>query len=42
MLEIKRIRENMAEVKAGLAKRGINPDLDALLALDDKRRGLLS
>ncbi len=42
MLEIKRIRENMAEVKAGLAKRGIDPDLNALLALDDKRRELLA
>lgn len=42
MLEIRRIRENMAEVKAGLAKRGINPDLDKVVALDDKRRDLLA
>lgn len=42
MLEIRRIRENMAEVKAGLAKRGIEPDLEAVIALDDKRRELLA
>jgi len=42
MLEIRRIRENMAEVKAGLKKRGIEPDLEGVIALDDKRRDLLA
>lgn len=41
MLDIKRIRHNTEEVKEGLAKRGGDYDIDGLLALDEKRRGIL-
>ena len=38
MLDIKFIRENKDIVIAGAKKKRINVDIDALLALDDKRR----
>lgn len=41
MLDIKFIRENLDLVKAGAKKKLIEIDLDALIALDDKRRVLL-
>lgn len=41
MLDIKLIRENLDIVKAGAAKKHVTIDLDALIALDDKRRALL-
>ncbi len=41
MLDIKRIRRNTEEVKEGLAKRGGDYDIDGLLELDEKRRGIL-
>lgn len=41
MLDIKRIRENTAEVQAGLNKRGPGYDLAPLLALDEKRRSII-
>ena len=34
MLDIRRIRQNPEEVKAGLARRHANADIDALLAKD--------
>ncbi|MDO8522279.1 MAG: serine--tRNA ligase [bacterium] len=40
MLDIKFIRENKDIVIAGAKKKHINVDIDALLALDDKRRTL--
>jgi len=42
MLDIKYLRENLAEVKKALDKKHTRFDLDGLLKLDDKRRGLLS
>jgi len=41
MLDIKYIRENLAEVKKALDKKHTRFDLDGLLKLDEKRRGLL-
>lgn len=41
MLDIKRIRDNKVEVQAGLDKRG-NYDLNPVLALDEKRRKMLT
>lgn len=40
MLDIKFIRENLDLVKAGAQKKRIEVDLDALIALDEKRREL--
>ncbi|MBI4086528.1 serine--tRNA ligase [Candidatus Kaiserbacteria bacterium] len=40
MLDIKFIRENLELVKAGAIKKHIEVDLDALMALDEKRREL--
>lgn len=42
MLDIKFIRENLDLVKAGARKKHMQVDLDALIALDDKRRSLLT
>lgn len=41
MLDIKFIRENLGLVKMGAVKKHIIVDLDALIALDDKRKELL-
>ncbi len=41
MLDIKRIRTETEAVKAALARRKENVDIDAVLALDEKRRALL-
>jgi len=41
MLDIKFVRENLAEVKKALEKKHSKFDLDGLLALDDKRKKLL-
>ena len=41
MLDIKFIRENKDIVKAGAAKKRIEIDIDGLIALDDKRLGIL-
>jgi len=41
MLDIKRIRENPDEIKAGIAKKNDKSDIDQLLALDEKRRGII-
>lgn len=42
MHDIKVIRERTEEVRAALRKRGIEPDLDTVLALDQKRRQALT
>ena len=42
MLDIKFIRENKDLVAAGAKKKHINFDIAALVAVDDKRRELLS
>ena len=42
MLDIKRIRENLEDIKKAMDRRGEKEfDLDAVVALDDKRRELL-
>ncbi|MBQ7033807.1 MAG: serine--tRNA ligase [Clostridia bacterium] len=41
MLDIKKIRTETEEVKKALARRKENVDIDAVLALDEKRRSLL-
>jgi seryl-tRNA synthetase len=41
MLDIKRVRQNMQEVEAGLAKRGMHPDMTAFNEADDKRKTVL-
>lgn len=41
MLDLKRIRNNFDEVKAGLARRGEDYDLEGVVALDEKRREIL-
>ncbi len=41
MFDIKWIRDNPAEFDAGLAKRGLDPMAESLIALDDKRRMLV-
>ncbi len=41
MLDIKFIRENAELIKAGAAKKHLAVDIDALMAADEKRRGLL-
>lgn len=42
MLDIKYIREHAGEVKKNCADRGVAVDIDALVALDEKRRDLIS
>jgi seryl-tRNA synthetase len=42
VLDIQLIREKPDEVRAALARRGIDPPIDELLALDGRRRGLLT
>ncbi len=42
MLDIELIRERPEEVKAALARRGIEPPLDRVLELDAQRRSLLT
>jgi len=42
MLDIKFIRENKDIVKAGAVKKHVDIDIDALIALDDERRTLLT
>ncbi len=42
MLDIKFIRENLELVKIGAQKKHMNIDLNALVALDDRRKELLS
>src|SRR3989344_9390561 len=41
MLDIKFIRENPEKVKEAMQKRGVRVDVDELLSLDEKRRGIL-
>lgn len=41
MLDIRLIRERPQEVREGLARRGVEVDLDGLLALDKERRDIL-
>lgn len=41
MIDINLIRQDAAKVKAALAKRGYNADLDAILALDGARREII-
>ncbi len=42
MLDIKFIRENLDIVKAGAKKKHVDVDIDKLIALDDKRRALMT
>lgn len=42
MLDIKFIRENKDLVKAGAQKKHVSIDVDALVALDDRRRALMT
>jgi len=42
MLDIKFIRENADLVKAGAKKKHLDVDIDGLLAIDDKRRALIT
>lgn len=42
MLNIKRIRENLEEVREGLKKRSGEYDVDSALQIDDQRRALLA
>ncbi|MSR70818.1 serine--tRNA ligase [Candidatus Kaiserbacteria bacterium] len=41
MLDIKFIRENAEAIKAGAKKKHLEVDIDRLLAVDEKRRGLM-
>lgn len=41
MLDLKRIRNDFDQVKAGLARRGEDYDLEGVLQLDEKRREIL-
>ena len=42
MLDIRRIRENLEDIKKAMDRRGEKEfDLDAVIELDDKRRELL-
>lgn len=41
MLDIKRIRFNLEEVKAGLEKRGGNYEIDRVVELDESRRSII-
>lgn len=40
MLDLKKVRDNLDEYKASLAKRHSNCDVDAILAKDDERKAL--
>ncbi|MDJ0782799.1 MAG: serine--tRNA ligase [Desulfosarcinaceae bacterium] len=42
MLDIKLVRQNIQEVEAGLAKRGMHPDMAAFNDADDNRRKILA
>ncbi len=42
MLDIKFIRENADAIKAGAKKKHLEVDIDKLIAVDEKRRGLLT
>lgn len=42
MLDIRFIRENLDYVKKQVARKGYRIDFDALIALDDRRRGLIA
>ncbi|MBB4097380.1 serine--tRNA ligase [Sphingomonas kyeonggiensis] len=42
MHDIRAIRENPTAFDAGLAKRGLEPQAEALVALDEKRRALIT
>ena len=42
MLDIKFVRSNPEDVVAGMKKRGMDLDLAPFLALDEKRRALLT
>jgi len=42
MHDIRAIRENPAAFDAGLARRGLEPQAEALVALDEKRRALIT
>ncbi len=42
MHDIKRIREQTEAVRAGLRAKGVEPDLDGILALDQRRRECLA
>ncbi len=42
MLDLKRIQENKEHIKELLARKGYDADLDALLAIDEKRRKAVS
>ena len=41
MLDLRWIRENVAEVKEAMAKRGTDVSVDGLLQADESRRALL-
>ncbi len=41
MLDLKRIRNHFEEMKSGLARRGEDYDLEGVISLDEKRRGIL-
>ena len=41
MLDLKKLRSNFEEIKAGLKKRGADADLEGFLDLDQKRRAAL-
>jgi seryl-tRNA synthetase len=41
MLDLKLVRQNIQAVEAGLAKRGLHPDMAAFKAADDKRKMIL-
>ena len=42
MLDIKRIRENLDDIKKAMDRRGEKEfDLDAVIALDDERRRII-
>src|SRR5512138_2715863 len=42
MLDINYIRENAEEIKKNCANRGVQVDVDKLLELDERRRGILT
>jgi len=42
MIDIKLLRENPEKIKKGVKNKGVNIDIDKILELDKKRRGLIS
>ena len=42
MLDIKRLRENPDEIQAQAKAKGVETDIRAILALDDRRKGILA